>query len=57
MEKTKISYNIDGPEGSLDAMMQVVACDKVCIMLYYLIKRRFLKRNGRFKLYLRRKLK
>ena len=37
VEKTKISYNIDGPEGSLDAMMQVVACDKVCIILSYVI--------------------
>ncbi len=27
--KTNISFNIDGPEGSLDAMMQVAACEKV----------------------------
>ncbi|XP_065056412.1 integrin beta-1-like [Rhopilema esculentum] len=28
VKKTKISYNVDAPEGSLDALMQVVACDK-----------------------------
>lgn len=29
VKKTKISGNVDGPEGTLDAMMQAIICSKI----------------------------